>query len=123
MHGTMYMQHSIYKEDCSLQYNDHLTKGRRFWFAHVLVNVQYRYNTVLYSHNHNHNLCYRVVIYTTQTCDMFPWVFCLHIVLHKNKNDLEVNLQHHWVPGHFQWLKWLKYEIDHCPPSNATDTN
>lgn len=50
----------------------------------------------------NHNLCYRMVMYTTQTYDMFPWIFSLHIVFHKNKNDSEVNLQHHWVPGHFQ---------------------
>jgi len=25
--------------------------------------------------------------------------------------------------GTFKWVKWLRHEIDHSPPSNATDMN
>jgi hypothetical protein len=69
-------------------------------FAHL-------YNSVLYIHNqcasvHNStDLCYTMVTHTSQTCDMFPSVFCLHIVLHKNKNDSEVKFHNQWVPGYF----------------------
>lgn len=86
---------------------------------HVFVFAQYLYNSILYIHNQRHCVCsstnphHRMVTYTTQTRDLFPSVFCLHIVCFiKTKMIQKLTLT---INGYWSTFPWVKRPQSESP--------